>query len=531
MKKTNFLKTVFTILLCGFFSMTYAGTIYLSATGNDSNNGLTAGTAVKSFSVAQGLATTGDTIMVSGMIDFSIDAGISVPNGLALTKDLIVQGTSNTTDGFDGKGATQLIQSAGFNLSLSNLKLTGGSSSGNGGALLITGGTVTITKVIFDGNTAAVRGGAISIEPATALTLNLNNTVLINNSSSTEAAAYYYNDTAGTANSITFTNCAIISNNAMTTGAGGYVNNTSGSLQLSYINTTIAKNDSGGNSSAALFVGNLQATSNLVFTNCTITANTCQTAATSGAGIRIATAVNTNGGKVKFYNTIMENNYYPTYSAGTTNSSYTTDFVWQGDGFTPGVNLIIEKSLIARPMAASNVKWLVATNSFPNSKYNYVTAASGNVEDSYLAKFDAFNATTNSYSLLNDSFALSYGSTAYLTGLVPSVTTDQLGNTRPSPSCSAGSVEKYPTALALGLKKNLQNSIMVYRNANNQITVENSSNDFTGSITVYNILGQVVAKTPVTGAITTIKKSLNSGVYIVKLNNSAESYSKKVIIN
>lgn len=528
MKKTYFLKTVFTLILCGFFSMTYAGTIYLSATGSDSNNGLTMGTSVKSFSKAHDLASSGDTIMVSGMIDFSIDAGIAMPTGFALTKNLIIEGTSNSTDGFDGKGATQLIQSAGFNLSLSNLKLTGGSSSGNGGALLLTGGVVTITKVIFDGNTAAVRGGAISIEPATALTLNLNNTVLINNSSTTEAAAYFYTDSAGTANSVTFTNCAIISNNAATTGAGGYVNNTSGSLQLSYINTTIAKNNSGGNSSAGLFVGNLQATSNLVFTNCTITENTCQTAATSGAGIRVATAVNTNGGKVKLYNTIMENNYYPTYSGGTTNSSYTTDLVWQGDGFTPGVNLIIENSLIARPMAASNVKWLVATNSFPTSKYNYVTAASGNVLDSYLAKFDTFNTTTNSYALLNDSFALSYGSTAYLSGLIPSVTTDQLGNTRPSPSCSAGSVEKNPV---LGLKKNLDNSIIVYRNANNQITVENFDNDFTGTVIVYNTLGQVVAKQAVTNSITTIDKSLNSGVYIVMLNNTTGSSSKKVIIN
>lgn len=531
MKKTYFLKTVFTILMCGFFSMTYAGTIYLSATGNDSNNGLTTGTAVKSFSVAQGLASAGDTIMVSGMIDFSIDAGISMPTGLALTKNLIVQGTSNTTDGFDGKGVTQLIQSGGFNLNLSNLKLTGGSSSGNGGALLLTGGTITITKVIFDGNTSAIRGGAISIEPATALTLNLNNTVLINNSSTTEGAAYYYVDSAGTANSVTFTNCAIISNNATTTGAGGYVNNTSGSLQLSYINTTIAKNNSGGNSSAGFFLGNAQAGSNVVFTNCTITENTCQTAATSGAGIRIATAVNTNGGKVKLYNTIIENNYYPTTSTGKTTSAWTTDFVWQGDGFTAGTNLIVENSLIGRALATS--KWSTAATMFPNSKCQYVSvvAPSVDVTESYLAKFDAFNATTNSYALLNDSFALSYGSTAYLTGLMPTVTTDQLGNTRPLPTCSAGSVEKYPTALALGLKKNIQNSMMVYRNANNQITVENSSNDFTGSITVYNILGQVVAKTPVTGAITTINKSLKSGVYIVMLNNAVGSSSKKVIIN
>jgi len=71
----------------------------------------------------------------------------------------------------------------------------------------------------------------------------------------------------------------------------------------------------------------------------------------------------------------------------------------------------------------------------------------------------------------------------------------------------------------------------VYRNANNQITVENSTNDYTGSITVYNTLGQVVAKTAATAARTTIEKSLNAGVYIVMLNNAAGSSAKKVIIN
>jgi hypothetical protein len=537
MKNTYFLKSVFTLILCGFFSMTYAGTIYLSATGSDSNDGLTMGTSVKSFSKAHDLASSGDTIMVSGMIDFSIDAGIAMPIGFALTKNLLIQGTSSTTDGFDGKGATQLIKSGGFNLSLSNLKLTGGSASGNGGALLLTGGTVTISKVIFDGNAAAVRGGAISIEPATALTLNFNECVIKNNNSTTEAAAYFYTDAAGTANTVTFTNCAIISNNATTTGAGGYVNNTSGSLQLSYINCTIAKNNSGGNSSAGLFVGNLQGTSNLVLTNCTMTENTCQTAATSGAGIRIATAVNTNGAKVKIYNTIIENNYYPTTGTGKTTTAWTTDFVWQGDGFVAGTTLIIENSLIGRAMATS--KWgtslpggsTTAATLFPKSICQYVgvVAPSTDITESYIAKFEAFDAATNSYPLSNASFALEYGLTSWLgTGTV----VDQLNFPRPSPKCSAGSREKNPTGPSLGAKKFEKNdTVLVFRNASNQIVVTNTKSDNSGSITVYNTLGQIVAKQAVTGTVTTVEKTLNAGVYIVMLNNAGGSYSKKVIIN
>lgn len=531
------MKTVFTLLLCGFFSLTHAGTIYLSATGNDSNNGLSMGTAVKSFSVAQGLAASGDTIMVSGMIDFSTDPGIVAPVGLSLTKNLVLKGTSNATDGFDGKGLTQLLKSAGFNLSVSNLKFTGGSSSGNGGAMVITGGIVSMNKVIFTGNTCVTRGGAFSIEPATSLTLNLYNTVIINNSSNGDAAAFYYIDATGTTNTVTFTNCAIISNNATLTGAGGFINdNTGATVQFSYINTTIAKNNSGGNSSAGLFVGNLQASSNLVLTNCTITENTCQTAATSGAGIRVATAVNTNGAKVKIYNTIIENNYYPTTLTGKTTSAWTTDFVWQGDGFTPGTNLIIENSVIGRALATS--KWgtsiaggsATAATMFPSSKCQYVGvfAPSVDITESYIAKFNAFDAVTNSYTLKDDSDLKSFGKTSWLgTGTV----LDQLNFPRPDPSCSAGSVEKFATGPALGLRKNLDSAILVYRNANNQITVENSTNDYTGSITVYNTLGQIVAKTAATGATTTIEKSLNAGVYIVMLNNAGGSAAKKVIIN
>lgn len=522
MKKTIFLKTVFTLLMCGFFSMSSAATIYLSSTGVDTNDGLSAATAVKTFQKAHDLANAGDTVMVSGMIDFAAE--------VVLAKNLIIMGTSNTTAGFDGKNLVQLIKTAGFNLSLSNLKLTGGLSAGNGGAMVITGGTVTITNVVFEANAAAIRGGAISIEPSTTLTLNLNNCVIKNNSASTDAAAYYYVDAPGTTNTVTFTNCALISNTATLTGAGGYINNNaSATLQISYINCTIAKNSSGGNSSAGLFVGNLQATSNLVLTNCTMTENVCQTAATSGAGIRVATAVNTNGAKVKLYNTIIENNYYPTTATTTTTSGWTTDFVWQGDGFTPGTNLIIENSIIGRPMAASNIKWLVATNSFPTSKYNYVTAASGNCTDSYIAKFNAFNATTNSYSLANDSFALAYGLTSWLgTGTV----LDQLNFPRPTPNCSAGSIEKNPSGPALGVQKmDNKDSFVVFKNTSNKIVISDASEDTVSSISVYNSLGQLVYKTQSEGVVTTIEKSFNAGLYLVSIQKGGATITKKVILN
>jgi predicted outer membrane repeat protein len=539
MKNIYFLKTVFTLILCGFFSLIQAQvtTIYLSATGNDSNNGLTAATAVKTFSKAHDLAVSGSTIIVRGMIDFSTDPAIvpTLPAGFSLTKNLIIQGGTIAADGFDGKALTQLIRSGGFNLSLSRLTIKGGSSSLTGGALLVTGGTITITDVVFDGNKSTGRGGAIAFEPATALTVNLRNTVFINNSTMMEGGAFLYADTAAPfANSITFTNCAFISNTAIATtamtGGAGYINNNTAtaSLQLSFINSTIAKNQAGASSSGGLFIGNAQSNSNIVLTNCTVTDNSCLLAGSGGAGIRVASAVTGAGGKVKIYNCIIENNNYP--GTAITLIGYNTDFAWQGEGFTPGTNLIIENTLLGKPGSSTNAKWAAAN--FPNSRINYVVSNGVDpVTNSYLAKLEAFDATTNSYALGSDSFALAYGLTTYLSTLVPSVTTDQLNFPRPSPACSAGSREKNPTGPALGLKKNFDSSIFVYRNANNLITVENSTNDFTGSITVYNTLGQVVAKTAAIKAITTIDKTLNAGVYIVMLNNAAGSSAKKVIIN
>jgi hypothetical protein len=542
MKKTTFLKTVFTLVLCGFYSMTFAGTIFLSASGNDSNDGLSAGTAVKSFSKAHDLANAGDTVIVSGMIDFSADPVISAtaPVGFTLTKNLIFQGTSTSTDGFDGKGATQLIKTGGVNLSIFNLKLTGGSSTGNGGAMVITGGTVTISNVVFDTNSAAVRGGAISIEPITTLVLNINQCVIINNTA-VDAAAYYYIDASGTANTVTFNNSAIISNSTSGTGtgAGGFVNNTTGcKLQLSFINCTIAKNVSAGNSSAALNLGNGQTGTNVVFTNCTITENTCQTAGTSGAGIRVFRNFNDLGGVLKIYNTIIENNYYPTTSGGTSNSNWTSDFVWQGDGFTPGTNLIIENSIIGRALATS--KWgtplengsTTAKGMFPNSmcQYVFIPAGGTDITKSYMAKFNAFDPVTNSYSLSDSSNFKSYGKTSWLgSGTV----VDQLNFPRPTPECSIGSVEKFPTSnFPLGVQKmDKKDTFLVFRNTNNQIVISDSDINSENSISIYNALGQMVFKTRSNTPVTTIEKSFNAGLYLVSIQKGGNTITKKVILD
>ena len=467
MKNNYFLRTVFTLLLCGFFSMSYAADWYISSAGNDTTGDGSMGNPWATFSKAHTDASSGDVINVSGMILFSTD--------VTLTKNITVQGTSNLSDGFDGQGGTRFIQTAGFNLTMSNLKLTNGLSAGNGGALLLSGGVVNITNVNFDSNKAKFggaiyaaagtitidgcsiqnsdntaillsKGGAIYVTPTAALTLNVNNTLIKNNKTITEGGALYYVDTAAPfASNITFANCALVSNTCGGTTLGGavYISNTllTAPLNLSFINSTICKNTAGGTAAGAILIGNAFANSSINLINCTVTENTCLVNGTGSAGIRVLTAVTTNNGVVKIYNSILENNYYPNTLTNTSN--YTTDFAWQGEGFLVGTKLIIENSIIGRPMSATNAKWLVATNSFPTSKYNYVSASSGNVTDSYIAKFGTFNTTTNSYPLLNTSLAIDYGLKSFLTSLVPSISTDQIGASRSltNGKCSAGAIE------------------------------------------------------------------------------------------
>jgi predicted outer membrane repeat protein len=451
MKNNYFLRFVFTVLLCGYFSMSYGqnDVVYIasasaSPAGSDGNSGTSASAPKLTLDGAMGalsILNDNGTIIVSGMV--------AAPTEIVLTKNVTIQGTSNLTDGFTGSAyAARFMSNAGFNLTLTKLKLTtfGTSTAIDGGALLLTGGTINITDVIFDDNRCTGKGGAIAFKPLTNLTVNVLNTTFKNNATLLDGGAFVYVDTISLANNITFTNCAMISNTASVAtrvGGAGHITNGFGTLQLSFINSTIAKNVAGGTSSGGLFLANAFTGSNIVLTNCTITENNCGTAGSGGAGMRVASLVKTNGGKVKFYNCILENNYYP---GASTTTAYTTDFAWQSEGFVAGTDLIIENSILGRPGSPTNTKWLVATNSFPTSKYNYVAVVSGDVKNSYLAKFGTFDTTTNSYPLGTGSFAIDYGVQSIATGVgapFTAPTTDQIGTSRPQGAAyDAGAIEK-----------------------------------------------------------------------------------------
>jgi hypothetical protein len=86
------------------------------------------------------------------------------------------------------------------------------------------------------------------------------------------------------------------------------------------------------------------------------------------------------------------------------------------------------------------------------------------------------------------------------------------------------------TSIASGLNAEISNNILVYKNANNQITISNLKN-LSGNVHVYNSLGQIITEKPLNGIKTVIDRPLKAGIYIVTVSDSVKNTTKKVILD
>ncbi|MCX6309289.1 MAG: T9SS type A sorting domain-containing protein, partial [Bacteroidia bacterium] len=75
---------------------------------------------------------------------------------------------------------------------------------------------------------------------------------------------------------------------------------------------------------------------------------------------------------------------------------------------------------------------------------------------------------------------------------------------------------------------NVTNTLSIYKNANNQLVVTNASLK-TGTISIYNAVGQRVCNTVINGISTTIHKTFNAGVYLILVKSDGKTNSTKVI--
>ena len=103
-----------------------------------------------------------------------------------------------------------------------------------------------------------------------------------------------------------------------------------------------------------------------------------------------------------------------------------------------------------------------------------------------------------------------------------------------SSNVSRFSVVFKSTSITTGIPNNTDNSnlILVYRNVNNQITINCASEMIgLGSVTVYNAVGQKLENETLTNTITVIGRTFNTGVYLVTVVANGKTSTQKVVIN
>jgi YD repeat-containing protein len=159
-------------------------------------------------------------------------ATYTLTSELEIRGDITLIGTSPTGTILQGNGQRIFKVLPNARLQLDSLTLTGGNSSTQGGAMLITGGSTEIYRTILSSNSAN-SGGAIAI---TAGTLNIAHSTFMNNTASTDGGAL-----ASLGGQTTLSYTTFSANTA--TGKGGAIYNaTTGDLELR--NATLAYNQS-----------------------------------------------------------------------------------------------------------------------------------------------------------------------------------------------------------------------------------------------------------------------------------------------
>ncbi len=646
MQKNYFLKTVFTFLLCGFFSMSYAvgpASWYISATGNDdTGDGLTAGTAWASFSKAQTAAVAGDIINVSGMIDFTLDpanttltASTTTSNkaGIIVTKSLTIQGTSSATDGFNGTNGANTtrffqINNAANTLTLKNLKLINGVAqsttlAAGGGAISLTTGNIVAENVVFDGNSAiggaSITGAAIYIGGTNAAGTYFKNCLFINNKADKAGAIYINTWATGTStvpSIIQFENCSFIANEAKGTGGSAlFIRSASEYTTCNVINCTFSKNKvvTASNGGTINLGAKAMKFTNVNIINCTVTENTTAGSSGNGAGLNFVNTTNNNIGNLYIKNTIIENNTTTTGVYSDLNLSAISPSTADGGSSTVPGYIKIENSFVGAHIS-DNAR--VPVGNVISSQLGYLTAIS--TTNDLKAGLAPFNAATNSYSLYAGSTAIAYGNSALLT---PYSTTDQLGNVRTVGATNyAGAWEAAPVAtttpsaptalvatagdgqisvafksaatggslitnykysvndgafvaldpaattspiVIAGLPNNIEYtvkliavnangdspesvvsnavtpsgttatenaiaSIRIFKNANNQLIIDNLSSE-NAEVSIVNTLGQQVVSRNLRAS-STIQQQLSNGVYVVMLTIEGKTKSTKIIL-
>ena len=259
MKKITILTLCLTFFLSGSL---YSKTVWVSADGAGTFDGLSEANALASFNAALALITDpGDILRVLGTVapgsqnlsaknfQYTIegDATGSTLTGVSgavrmftinassigqnvTFKNIIFSGSTNST----GAGGGVFFSNNSVTIKFENCRFEGNSTSNvaGGGALYFTNSTVTINDCLFKGNIAPQNGGAIAIYAACNVTMNRCTFVQnkTTNTGSVGGGALYI---TGATTLVTATHCTFFENNV------GHPNQDFGTIRSDNGNTTI----------------------------------------------------------------------------------------------------------------------------------------------------------------------------------------------------------------------------------------------------------------------------------------------------
>lgn len=258
--------------------LTAQNTVYLSTTGSDLNDGLSALTPVRTFAYAVSIANAGtnftEIVLAPGTYEETVTAELSTANCPNLlirgesAKTTIIKRTGtgriiNTLSGYLTSSNTLTIRDVTLrdanvtnlqgaaiyfsrtgnmssNLTLErvifeNNTITSGAATSNGGAFFFNGNQLTVTDSYFRNNkvskvgTNTPSGGAITLATLAAtngISATITNTTFEGNEAYAAGGALFFNNVGTRLESapnsyVNFTNCTFINNKATNTGSTG----------------------------------------------------------------------------------------------------------------------------------------------------------------------------------------------------------------------------------------------------------------------------------------------------------------------
>ncbi|HML04759.1 MAG TPA: hypothetical protein VK426_03195 [Methanobacterium sp.] len=183
------LTLTFVLLLCGAASATSYSDIYISPTGNDSNDGNDINNPVQTIQRGIYMAEDNGTLhLANGTYNKYIDDS-SRDYGIEITKNLTIIGANNEKTIIDAMGNSEIFDipyNYNSTVLIKEITFQNGRLSNSGGAIS-SDGTLTVENCIFKNNTAVDDGGGALF---THTTLNVVNCIFTDNKADAGAAIF-----------------------------------------------------------------------------------------------------------------------------------------------------------------------------------------------------------------------------------------------------------------------------------------------------------------------------------------------------